>query len=77
MIQQCGQYHKLLSHVMAGLSVTNKSETYGEKTGFVLRSFWVIPRRQRAGNYTEESIKHSESGESLKSRKRVLIYAIM
>jgi len=35
--------------------------------------FWVIPRRlnseiQTQGNYPEESIQHSEHGESFKSR---------
>ena len=31
---------------------------------------------QKAGNYPEESILHSEHGESLKSRKLKLVYLI-
>jgi len=34
--------------------------------------FWVIPRRMTPGNYPEESIQHSEHGESLKSSIHVL-----
>jgi hypothetical protein len=47
-----------------GFAVTDEIN----KSHLLYAFFWVIPQHQTPVNYSEESIQHSEHGESLKSR---------
>jgi len=50
-----------------------RSRSFGQKINFILlyAFFWVIPRRL---NYPEETMQHSEHGESTKSRNLYIVF---